>query len=324
MVLAGKIIEKNISAVRYCVPILCTFVIVSSYYTLSHPPHPDNAQPGPSGFVAPKPQPRKRARVQAKCGEVLTTEEAAARVLADEMEKQQKADALAERKRVAAEKREVKAAAVAANKITQAAKKQVSIQRRVLPKGSNSQQGALLNRARTLDGFVGLRQNPLPGSSTASESVSSPPLSDADEGIPNLAPARQGKVQPTRKSSQKDSGYYQEDPSMDTSMDTSDPDDPSPAVFTMSELFVNDFVIFDLNGQCFPGKILSVNKRKRRFSIATMRRFDQEVSASWYMPDSAEKHPINLNLIKKKINKPTGKNWWDKEVFIKEMSDYGW
>ena len=135
---------------------------ICDIFALSHPPHPDNAQPGPSGYVAPKPQPRKRARVQAKCGEVLTTEEAAARVLADEMEKQQKADALAERKRVAAEKREVKAAAVAANKIKQAAKKQLSIQTRVLPKGANSQQGALLNKARTLDGYVGLRQNPLP------------------------------------------------------------------------------------------------------------------------------------------------------------------
>ena len=317
---AGNAMDDD-DGVKHMINAICDI------FAKSHPPHPDNAQPGPSGLDVPpsKQQPRKRARVQAKCGEVLTYEQAASRVRAEEMEKKKKADELAERKRVAAEKREVKAAIVAANKIKQAAKKQVTIQRRALPKGSNSQKGAVLNRASTLDGFVGLRQNPLPGSSSASESFSSPLLSEADESIPNLAPARRGKVQPTRKSSQKDSGYYQEDPSMDTSMDTSDPDDPSPdPVFTMSELFINDFVIFDLNGQCFPGKILSVNKRKRRFTIATMRRFKHEVPDSWYMPDSPDKHPINLNLIKKKINKPTGKRWWDKEVFIKEMSDYGW
>ena len=285
----------------------------------SHPPHPDNAEPGPSGIVTPtKPQPRKRARVQAKCGEVLTYEQAASRVRAEEMEKKKKADDMAERKRVAAEKREEKAAAVAANKIAQAAKKQVNIQTRVLPIGANSQQGALLNKARTLDGYVGLRTNPLPGSSTASDTVSSPPLSDADKSIPNLAPARQGKVQPTRKSSQKDSGYYQEDPSMDTS----DPDEPP--VFTMHDFSINEYVIFDLNGQCFPGKILLVDKRKRGFQIATMKKKDPKVSASWQMPDNPEKYFIKLNLIKQKIKKPHGKNYLDREVFIEEMANHGW
>merc|ERR1712055_1064298 len=164
---AGNAMDDD-DGVKYMINAICDI------FAKSHPPHPDNAQPGPSGSgldVTPsKPQPRKRARVQAKCGEVLTYEEAAASRRAEEMEKKKKADELAERKRVAAEKKEVKAAALAAKKITQAAKKQVSIQRRALPKGSNRQKGALLNRARTLDAFVGLRQNPLPGSSTASES----------------------------------------------------------------------------------------------------------------------------------------------------------
>ena len=296
---------------KYMVDAICNI------FSLSHPPHRDNAQPGPSGYVPP--QPRKRARVQMVAGEVLTTEQAAARILAEETEKKQKADDLAERKRVAAEKRQVKAAAVAANKIKQAAKKQLSIQRRILPKGANSQQGALLNKARTLDGYVGLSQNPLPGGSSASETLSSQPVSDADEGVSHFAPARQGKVQPSRKSSQKDSGYYVEQPTMDTS----DGEDPSPA-FTVADFKVNDFVIFDLNGQCFPGKILNVDKRRRRFLMATMRKFDDKVSASWQMPDQPSKHTIGLSLIKQKIKKPVGKKFMDREVFIKEMSDYGW
>ena len=58
--------------------------------------------------------------------------------------------------------------------------------------------------------------------------------------------------------------------------------------------------------------------------MATMKKKDPEVSASWQMPDNPEKHFIKLNLIKKKIKKPVGKRYLDKEVFIEEMADYGW
>ena len=195
----------------------------------------------------------------------------------------------------------------------------MTIQRKALPKGANRQQGALLNSARTLDGYVGLRENPLPGGSSGSESVSSPPVSDADRGLHNLAPAKQGKIQPTRRSAQKDDGYYEEQ----ATMDTSDVDEPSPA-FTMADFVINDFVVFDVNGQCFPGKILKVDKRKRRFLMATMKKFNDQVSASWQMPDKPTEHTIELDAIKEKIKRPVGKKYLDKEVFIEQMSTYGW
>ena len=309
---AGDVMADE--AQKYMINAICDI------FTLSHPPHPDNAQPGPSGFAAPPPQqPRKRARVQMKAGEVLTTAQAAARVLAEETAKQQKADAMAERKAAAAEKKQAKAATVAANKIKQAAKKHLSIQRRALPKGANRQQGALLNRARTLDGYVGLRKNPLSEGASGSESVSSPPVSDADGGLPSLAPAKQGKVQPPRRSAQKDHGYYEEQPTMDTS----DVDEPSPA-FDFADFSINEFVIFDVNRQCFPGKIVKVDKRKRRFLVATMTRKDPQVSASWQMPDKPTEHTITVNVIKQKIKRPVGKKYLDKEVFIEQMSEYGW
>ena len=146
------------------------------------------------------------------------------------------------RNRVAAEKKEEKlqiaakkAEALAAKKLAQAAKKRVIVQRKALPKGPNSQQGAL-NGASTLDAYLGVRKNPLPESSHGSESVSSPPLSEEDGGVPKLAPVRRGKVQPTRKGAQKGEGYHVEQ----ATIDNSDVDEPSPA-FTD----VNDFSIHD-------------------------------------------------------------------------------
>ena len=68
---------------KYLANAICKIV------TLSHPPHHDISQPGPSGYVPP---PKKRARVQMSAGEVLTSDEAAARVLAEEKEKQAKLD----------------------------------------------------------------------------------------------------------------------------------------------------------------------------------------------------------------------------------------
>ena len=106
------------------------------------------------------------------------------------------------RDRVAAEKKQVKAAALAAKKIQQAARKRLTIQRRVLPKRSNREQ-ATLDSSGTLDAYLGIRKEPLSEGSNGSESVSSPPLSEADGGLPNLAPVRQGKVQPPRKSAHK-------------------------------------------------------------------------------------------------------------------------
>ena len=298
----------------------CMINSICDIFTLSHPPHPDNAQPGPSGLQQQPQQPRKRARVQMKAGEVLTTEMAAARVLAEEMEKQKKLDDMAERKRAAAEKKQAKAAAVAANKKKQAARKHLSIQRKALPKGANRQQGAVLNRARTLDGYVGLRQNPLSEGASGSEAVSSPPVSDLDGGLPSLAPVRQGKVQPPRKSSQKDDGYYVEQ----ATIDNSDVDEPTSPAFTMADFSINDFVMFNVNKQCFPGKIVKVDRKKRRFFVATMTKFDHRSSASWQMPSTPREHDIALNDIKEKIKKPVGKKFMDREVFIEQMSNYGW
>ena len=59
-----------------------------------HGPRDDTAQPGPSGYVPP---PKKRASVQMSAGEVLTSDEAAARVEAEEREKREKLEAKAEK-----------------------------------------------------------------------------------------------------------------------------------------------------------------------------------------------------------------------------------
>ena len=147
------------------------------------------------------------------------------------------------RNRVAAEKKEErlkieaqKATALAAKKLAQAARRLVTVQRKALPKGPNSQQGAVLTRARTLDDYLGARKNPLSKSSNGSESVSSPPLSEEDGGVPKLAPVRRGKVQPTRKGAQKGEGYYVEQ----ATIDNSDVDEPRPAFTDVNDFSIND------------------------------------------------------------------------------------
>ena len=70
-----------------------------------------NDQPGPSGEP-----PKRRARVQMKSGEVLTTDEAAARVQAEEKAKSDKIAEKAEKQRVAAAAKQARLELAAANK----------------------------------------------------------------------------------------------------------------------------------------------------------------------------------------------------------------
>ena len=72
------------------------------------------------------------------------------------------------------------------------------------------------------------------------------------------------------------------------------------------------------------GKIVKVNRMKRRFLVATMTKFDPLSSSSWQMPPKPREHDIALNDIKEKIKRPVGKKFGDTEVFIERMASYGW
>ena len=259
-------------------------------------------------------------------GEVLTTDEAAARVEAEEREKREKLEERAEKQRVAAEKKverqqiaAKKAADVAARKKIQAARKRVTIQRKAVPKRPNRQQGTL-NGSGTLDAYLGLRNNQSTERSHGSEPVSSPSESeDEDGGVPQNAPVRQVKVQPPRKGAQKGEGYYVEQ----ATIDNSDVDDPKPAFTDIDEVSINDYVIYEYKGTCFPGRVFKKWSKSFRLDVHAMSKHKSPPS-SWKWSALPNKHAISLNAVKEKIKTPLPLVYGHTEIIIEQMAKYGW
>ena len=221
-----------------------------------------------------------------KSGEVLTTDEAAARVQAEEKAKSDKIAEKAEKQRVAAaaklarlelaaankaarEKiaadraaaKAAKAEALAAKQSEKAARRSVSVKRRAIPEGSQRQQGSL-GGSGTLDAFLVPRNQSLAQQSHDAESVSSSSKSNGKEGSLNPATAGQGKVKPTRKAAKKDEGYYVEQPTYD------DSDVDEPDYVDVTDIYkVDDYVIFELEEQCFPGIVTEVHSKTGSVSV---------------------------------------------------------
>ena len=106
-------------------------------------------------------------------------------------------------------------------------------------------------------------------------------------------------------------------------MDNSDVDEPSPAFTDVNDFSIHDYVIFNVNGATFPGKVLKVYPKSYRLDVHAFTKFNDPAS-SWQMPSNPRKHTIDLKDIKEKIKRPLPKVYGDTELIIEQMAKYGW
>ena len=107
-------------------------------------------------------------------------------------------------------------------------------------------------------------------------------------------------------------------------MDNSDVDEPSPAFTDVSDFSINDFVIFNVNGTNFPGKIVKVHPKRCRLFVHALTKFSHLSASSWQMPPKPREDEILLKDIKEKIKRPTAEVYGNKELIIEQMASYGW
>ena len=193
----------------------------------------------------------------------------------------------------------------------------MTVKRKALPKGTQRQQGSL-NGSRTLDVFLLPRNQPLTERSHGAESVSSPSLSNGEGGSLNVATAGQGKVKPTRKVAQKRKGYYVEQ----ATFDKSDVDEPEAPVDS-DDFSLDDYVIFEFEDICFPGKVTKVHTKTGSVTVSAMAKFDLPPS-SWMWPVIPNTRKILISAIKQKIKAPLPLAEGDIEHHVVEMAFHGW
>ena len=76
-------------------------------------------------------------------------------------------------------------------------------------------------------------------------------------------------------------------------MDNSDVDEPSPAFTDVNDFSIHDFVIFNVNGTNFPGKVVKVYPKRCRLVVHALTKFSLPAS-SWQMPSNPREHTIAL------------------------------
>ena len=142
-------------------------------------------------------------------------------------------------------------------------------------------------------------------------------MSDDVDGPSQVDIAQQVEVQPSRSSSKKVKGFYKE---ADTIVE-SDVDEPKS--YTITEVFVNEYVIYNYRGTYFPGKVVKVLTKSGTVSINTMTKYLTPAS-SWRWTEEQKIHMVAVETIYEKIKPPKLVKFGQPGYIVEKIESYGW